>query len=139
MVFSNSALEARISEVIGRLQRPGRDHAQLLARIKGEAASRRAVAGATEATQTGAIIGVAIESPARAMRRSLKLAVRADSRALARVSRLRERWSDGRFMAHAGWEEIERDVEAAYMRYTAGGFAGVAKATRAPDGAFLPS
>ena len=71
MLFSSSALEARISEVTDRLQRLEQDHAQLLARIEGEAALRRTVAEAIEAAQTGAIVGAAIEGFASAMRRTM--------------------------------------------------------------------
>src|SRR5271163_132215 len=137
MLFSGSAIEARISEVTDRLQRLEHDHAQLLARIEAENAMRRAVAGATEAAQTAAIVGAAIEGFAGAMRRPLKRG-RAGGLARARqVSRLRERWSDGRYMSHEDWEQIEREVASAeYMRYAAGGFARAATAIRATDGTF---
>jgi len=137
MLLSRSTLEAQISEVNGRLQRLERDHAQLIARIEGESALRRLVAAATEAAQTGATIGAAIEGFANAMRRPLKRG-RAGGLARARqVSQLRERWSDGRYMAHEDCEQIEREVaEAEYMRYAAGGFARVATAMRAADGTF---
>ena len=72
MRFARSTLEAQISGVSHRLQRLEQNHAELLARIGGEAALRRAVAAATEAAQTGAIIGAAIEDFASAMRRPLK-------------------------------------------------------------------
>jgi len=41
-------------------------------------------------------------------------------------------------MAHADWEQIEREIsEAQYMRYAAGGLAWAATAARASDGTFL--
>jgi len=141
MLFSYSALEARISEFTERLQRLERDQAKLLARIEAESALRRAAAGATEAAQTAAIIGTAIEGFASAMRSPLK---RGSAGGLARarqVARLRERWpSSGQFMAHFDWEQIEREVaEGEYMRYAAGGFARAANAKRGSDGTFLPA
>jgi hypothetical protein len=57
---------------------------------------------------------------------------------LSRISELNERWSDGRFMAHEDWVQIEREnEEAAYLRYDTGGFAHAAAATPADEGTFL--
>jgi len=138
-MFSSSALEARVSEFTDRLQRLEQDHARLLARIESENAMRRAVAGATAAAQTAAIVGAAIEGFASTMRRPLK---RGRAGGLARASqvlRLRERWPDGRYMAHEDWEQIEREVaDAEYMRHAAGGFARAATAGRSADGTFIP-
>lgn len=138
MLFARSTLEAQISEIRESLQRLKRDHAQLLARIDAEAALRRVVARAVQAAQTGATIGAVLEGFASAMRRPLR---RGRAGGLARstlASRIGERWPDGRFMAHADWEQIEREVaEAEYMRYAAGGFARVLTAQRGEDGTFL--
>lgn len=42
-------------------------------------------------------------------------------------------------MAHADWEQIEREIaEAEYIRYAAGGFARAASAQRYADGRFAP-
>ena len=140
MLFARSTVEAQISEIRGSLQRLQRDHAQLVARIDAEAAMRRVVAGAVQAAQTGATVGAALEDFARAMRRPLK---RGRAGGLARASlasRIGERWPDGRVMAHADWEQIERKVaEAAYMRFAAGGFARATGAARFADGTFAPS
>jgi hypothetical protein len=139
MLFSNSALEARISEVTDRLQRLERDHARLLARTEGEAALRRVVAGAIEAAQTGAMIGAAIEGFASAMRRPLKRGRAGGLARASQVSRLRERWPDGRYMTHSDWEQVAREVAGAeYMRYAAGGFARAQSARRYEDGTFAP-
>jgi hypothetical protein len=91
------------------------------------------------AAQTGLLVGSAVESFATALRVPLKRG-RAGGLARARqVSQLDERWSDGRFMAHEDWEQIEREIaDAEYMRYAAGGFARSASARRATDGTFLP-
>jgi len=57
---------------------------------------------------------------------------------LSTISELNEQSSDGRFMAHEDWEQIECEIEeAAYMRYATGGFAHAAAVTRADDGTFL--
>ena len=112
----------------------------MLARIKSEAALRRAVAATSEAAQTGATIGAAIEGFASAMRRPLKRGRAGGLARASQVSRLRERWPDGRYMTHSDWEQIEREVASAeYMRYAAGGFARAATARRAVDGTFLAS
>jgi hypothetical protein len=138
MLFSSSAPEARISEFTDRLQRLERDHAQLIARIEGESALRRAVAATSDAAQTGATIGAAIEGFASAMRRPLKRGRAGGLARASQVSRLRERWPDGRYMTHSDWEQIEREVASAeYMRYAAGGFARAATAIRDVDGTFL--
>lgn len=137
MLFARSTLEAQVSEVTDRLQRLEQEHAQLLARVEGEAGLRRMVAVASEAAQTGATIGAAIEGFAIAMRRPLKRG-RAGGLARARqVLKLRERWPDGRYMTHGDWEQIEREVaEAQYMRHAAGGFARAQTARRFADGTF---
>jgi hypothetical protein len=137
MLFSSSALEARVSEVTDRLQRLEREHAQLLARIEGEAALRRVVAGAIEAAQTGAMIGAALEGFATAMRRPLKRGRAGGLARACQVSRLRERWPDGRYMTHSDWEQIQREVASAeYLRYAAGGFARAEVAARDERGRF---
>jgi len=110
-----------------------------LARIEGEAALRRIAAQITAAANTAPVLASALEGFASAMRRPLK---RGRTGGLARArqaSQLRERWSDGRYMAHADWEQIEREIsEAEYLRHAAGGFARAAGASRFSDGTFAP-
>jgi len=93
----------------------------------------------TDTAQTAASdIGSEVDSFSTALE-TLPRRGRAGGLARARqASHLGERWSDGRFMAHADWEQIERDVsEAEYLRYAAGGLARAATAARARDGKFL--
>jgi hypothetical protein len=139
MLFASSTLEAQISEMSDRLQRFELEHAQLLARIEGDAALGRVLAGAVEAAQTGSVIGAALEGFASAMRRPFKRGRAGRLAPAALASRIGERWPDGRFMGHSDWEQIEREAEAAdYMRHAAGSFARAGTAVRAPDGTFLP-
>jgi hypothetical protein len=122
-----------------RIQRLEREHAELRSRLEGERQLRILAAQIVGAAQTAPVIGSAVEKFAQAMRAPLARG-RAGGLARARQgSRLGERWSDGRFMAHENWEQIEREIaEAEYMRYAAGGFARVASAHRYPDGTFAP-
>jgi len=139
MLFARSTPTLQLSELLERIQRLEREHAGLLTRIEGEAALRRLASELSAVANVAPMLASALEGFASAMRRPLK---RGRAGGLARAhqaSRLRERWSDGRFMAHADWEEIEREVsEAEYMRYAAGGFARVAGALRFSDGTFAP-
>jgi len=60
--------------------------------------------------QAGLLTGSAIESVVAATRVPLKRG-RAGELARARqVSLLDERWSDGRFVAHEDWEQIDREI-----------------------------
>jgi hypothetical protein len=150
MLFTRSTPRLQLSELSERIQRLEKEHAELLARIaaeqadlrariEGDAALRRIAAEVTAAAHAAPTLGSALEGFAAAMRRPLKRG-RAGGLARARqASQLRERWSDGRYMAHADWEQIERELsEAEYMRHAAGGFARAVSAVRAPDGTFLP-
>ena len=128
MLFARSTPTPQLSELLERIQRLEKEHAELLARIEGEAALRRIAAEVTAAAERGAqCIGSALRR-LRIARCAVPLK-RGRTGGLARArqaSALRERWSDGRYMAHADWEEMEREVsDAAYMRYAAGGFARV--------------
>jgi hypothetical protein len=139
MLFARSTSSLQLSELLGRIQRLEKEHAELFARIEGEAALRRIAAQVAEAAHTAPLLGDALEGFALAMRRPLKRG-RAGGIARARqASMLRERWTDGRFMAHSDWEQIERKIaDDAYMRYAAGGFARAAAAVRLSDGTFAP-
>lgn len=140
MLFYRSTPTLQVSELLERVQQLEKKHAELLARIEDEAALRRIAAEVASAANAAPILGSALEGFASAMRRPVKRG-RAGGLARARqASQLRERWSDGRYMAHADWEQIEREIsDAEYMRYAAGGFARATTATRAVDGTFLPS
>src|SRR5208283_5378654 len=105
MLFARSIPALQLSELSERIQRLEKEHAELLARIDGEAALRRMVGEVTAAANAAPTLGSAIEGFASAMRRPLK---RGSAGGLARARQalqLRERWSDGRFMAHADWEQ----------------------------------
>ncbi len=138
MLFGRSTSVLQLSELLERIQRLEKEHAELLTRIEGEASLRRIAAEVAEAARAAPLLGDAFEGFASAMRRPLKRG-RAGGLARARqASSLRERWSDGRYMAHADWEQIERDIaEAEYMRYAAGGYARAATGKRASDGTFV--
>lgn len=140
MLFTRSTPTLQLSELMERIQRLEKEHAELLALIEGDAALRLTVAQISVAASAAQVLGSALEGFASAMRRPFR---RGRSGGLARArqaSNLRERWSDGRYMAHSDWEQIEREIsEAEYMRNAAGGFARAAKATRLSDGTFAPN
>lgn len=134
MLLRRSTLVALFSDMRQRIQRLEAEQAQLRARIE----LGRMTLEFWSAAHAATAIGSALEGFATGMRRPLK---RGRSGGLARAhqaSLLRERWSDGRYMAHEDSEQIEREVaEAEYMRYAAGGFARAASAKRAEDGTFV--
>jgi hypothetical protein len=137
MLFDRFATLAQLSELSERIQRLERENASLRARVEADALSVRSRAVETAA---GAVVGWAVESFARAMREPAKRGRVGGFARAHQASRLGERWSDGRFMSHSDWEQIEREVsEAEYMRHAAGGFARVSKAQRFPDGTFAPN
>jgi hypothetical protein len=140
MWFSRSTPSSPFSELAERLQRLESAHAELLARIAGEAALRRLTCQVSTAASVAPMLGSALEGFASAMRRPLKRG-RAGGIARARqATELWERWRDGRFMAHEDSEQIGREIaEQEYMRYATGGFARAASASRASDGTFLPA
>jgi len=139
MLFASSTLEAQITEMGDRLQRIELEHGQLLARIEGDAALGRVLAGAVEAAQTGSVIGAALEDFASAMRRPFKRGRAGGLASAALASRIGKRWPDGRFMGHSDWEQVEREAKAAdYMRHAAGSFARAGTSVRARIGTFLP-
>jgi hypothetical protein len=134
MLFDRFATVAQLSDFRERVQRLETENASLRARVESDALDRYSAA---HTAAVGSIVGWAIESFARAVRTPAR---RGRAGGLARAqqaSDLGERWSDGRFMAHEDWEEIEREIsEAEYMRHAAGGFARAATAVRATDGRF---
>jgi hypothetical protein len=140
MLFARSTSNLQLSELLQRIQRLEKEHAQLLARIEGEAALRRAGVEIAAAANEAAIVGLALDGFASAMRHPI---ARGRVGGLARARQaavLRERWSNGQYMGHADWEQIEREVsETEYMRYAAGGFARAEAAKRASNGTFLPT
>lgn len=135
MMFRRSSLLAQLSEMAARIQQLEQQHAELRASVESDRQLRALVAQIVGAAQIAPVVGEAFEEFAQAMR-----ARQPRGRAgAALASRIGERWHDGRFMAHADWEQIEREVaESAYMRSAAGGFARAATAVRATDGTFLP-
>lgn len=138
MLVTRSTLVALLSDMGERFQRLETKQAQLLARvarIEGDAALNRLAVEVNWAASTASTIGSAFEGFARAMRRPLKRGRVGDAARARLASRIGERWPEGRFMAHADWEQIEREVsEAEYMRYAAGGFARAHTARRFVDG-----
>lgn len=137
-MLGRSAIAAQLSGFRERIQRLETENASLRAHIEAEATALRDSASQLTAA-AGSFVGAAVESFARAMCKPAKPG-RAGGLARARqASYLGERWSNGRFMAHEDWEQIEREVaEAEYMRFAAGGFARAAGAMRATDGTYLP-
>jgi hypothetical protein len=139
MLFDRFATVAQLSNLRERIQRLESENASLRARFELDALQRQtAVRNEARNEAVGSIVGWAIESFAQAVRTPAR---RGRAGGLARAQQafdLGQRWSDGRFMAHEDWEEIERDIsEAEYMRYAAGGFARAATASRAVDGTFV--
>lgn len=136
MLFDRFATVAQLSDLRERIQRLEMENASLRARVESDALQRHS---ATHTAAVGSIVGWAIESFGRAVRTPAR---RGRAGGLARAqqaSHLGERWSDGRFMGHEDWEQIEREIsETEYMRYAAGGFARAARAMRNSDGTFLP-
>jgi len=135
MLFDRFATVAQFSDLRERIQRLEMENASLRVRVESDISQRHS---ATHTAAVGSIVGWAMESFACAVRTPARRG-RAGGLARAhRASRLGQRWSDGRFMAHEDWEQIEREIsEAEYMRYAAGGFARAASAARAIDGTFL--
>jgi hypothetical protein len=130
-------LSATLQQQAERIKQLERQHSELLARV-GDGHVSRFSAEIASAAHTALAVGAALECFAAAMRRPLRRGLAGGSARARQVSHLGERWSDGRFMAHQDWEQIERDIsEAEYMRHAAGGFARAANAVRATDGTFL--
>ncbi len=127
------------SDLLKRVQRLEREHAELRARLQGERQLRILAAQIVGAAQAAPVIGAAIERFSEAVRRPLPRGCSGGLVRARQASELRERWSDGRYMAHEDCERIEREVcEGHDMRYAPGGFARAASAVRAPAGRYLP-
>ena len=120
-----------------RTQRLEKEHSELFARIEGEAALRRIAVEVAEAARAAPLLGDRSKASRRQCVARSSAGAREGSRA-RQASRLHERWSDGRYMTHAEWEQIEREAAADYLRYAAGGFARASNASRFPDGTFGP-
>ncbi len=128
----------QLSDLRDRVQQLESDGAALRERLAGEAALRTFSAQMVVAAQSALAIGFAIEAFARAMRVPLRRG-RAGGPARARqASRFRERWLDGRFMAHEDRAQINDDcARVEYMRYAAGGIARATNARRQANGTFM--
>ena len=134
-----SAFERTTSELRERIQQLECEQADLRARFEGETQLHRVTANIADAAQTALAIGLGIEYFAAAMRKPLRRGRAGGIARAVQARKLYERWTDGRYMSHEDWEEIERKTEeAAYMRHAAGGFARAASGLRAADGTFLP-
>jgi hypothetical protein len=119
------------SDLLERIQRLEREHAELCARLEGERRLRILAAQIVGAAHVAPIIGGAIEKFAQAMRSPLS---RGRAGGLARA---RSAWRnfDGTFMP----ESARVDAFASeYERYAAGGRARAATAHRLSDGTFCP-
>jgi hypothetical protein len=123
------ALDDPTSELLERIQRLEREHAELRARIEGERQLRILAAQIVGAAQIAPVIGEAIEGFAQAMRAP---SPRGRAGGLARA-RGAWRYFDGTFMPES---EKSEAYLADYERYAAGGRARAANAFRRPDGRF---
>ena len=126
------ALDRTTSDLLERIQRLEREHAELRARLEGERQLRILAAQIVGAAQVAPVIGSAIEKFAQAMRAP---SPRGRAGGLARA-RGAWRYFDGTFMP----ESARLDARIAeYDRYAAGGRARAARAARSIDGTFLPT
>jgi len=118
------------SDLLERIQRLEREHAQLRARLEGERQVRILAAQIVGAAQAAPVIGTALEKFAQAMR-----APRPRGRA-GGLARARSAWRylDGTFMPES---EKSEAYLADYERYAAGGRARAASASRNRDGTYL--
>jgi hypothetical protein len=118
------------SDLLQRIQRLERDHAELRARLEGERQLRILAAQIVGAAQVAPVIGGAVEKVAQAMRAPLP---RGRAGGLARASSA-WRYFDGTFMPESQKLEAHR-LE--YERYARGGRSRASGARRAADGTFL--
>jgi hypothetical protein len=129
---SNRRTQGRAtSDLLERIQRLEREHAELRSRLEGERQLRILAAQIVGAAQIAPVIGGAVEKFAQAMRAPLK---HGHTGGLARA-RTAWRYFDGTFMPES--EKREAHV-IEYERYAAGGRARAAAATRLADGTFGP-
>jgi hypothetical protein len=119
------------SDLLERVQRLEREHAELRARLEGERQLRNLAAQIVGAAQIAPVIGYAIERFAQALRAPNP---RGRAGGLARARSAWRYW-DGTFMPES---EKSEAYLADYERYAAGGRARAAQAARASDGTFLP-
>jgi len=120
------------TDLLKRIQRLEREHAEIRAELEGERRVRILAAQIVGAAQMAPVIGDAIERFAQAMRAPNP---RGRAGGLAR-SRRAWRYVDGTFMP----ESAKTDAQIAeYERYAAGGRARAALASRSIDGTFLPA
>ena len=123
-------LDRTTRDLLERIQRLEREHAELRARLEGERQLRILAAQIVGAAQMAPVIGGAVEKFAEAMRAPLP---RGRAGGIARA-RSAWRYFDGTFMPESAKLEA---VVADYERYAAGGRARAAEATRATDGTFM--
>jgi hypothetical protein len=144
-LFGRSTLDQQLSELAQRVQRLEQEHAQMeaclgterRAQIEAKAALRSMIAQTDVAARSAPVFGSAFEAFPSVMRRPPKRGHPGGLPRARQISRLDERWSDGRFMARDDWEQTEREIaEAEDMRYAADGFARAEKAQRPADGTF---
>jgi hypothetical protein len=117
------------SDLLERIQRLEREHAELRSRLEGERQLRILAAQIVGAAQIAPVIGGAVEKFAQAMRAPLK---HGHTGGLARA-RTAWRYFDGTFMPES--TKLEARV-AEYERYAAGGRARATRALRNSDGTF---
>jgi hypothetical protein len=120
------------SDLLERIERLEREHAEIRARLEGERHLRILAAQIVGAAQIAPVIGEAVEKFAQAMR-----APRPRGRA-GGLARARDAWRyfDGTFMPESVKFEARIDE---YERYAAGGRARARMAPRSPDGTFSKS
>lgn len=118
------------SDLLCRIQRLEREHAEVRARVESERQLRILAAQIVGAAQVAPVIGGAVEKFAQAMRAPLP---RGRAGGLARA-RSAWRYFDGTFMPES--EKSEANL-ADYERFAAGGRARAARAARDTDGTFL--
>jgi hypothetical protein len=123
-------LDRTTSDLLERIQRLEREHAELRARLESERQLRILAAQIVGAAQVAPVVGSAVEKFAQAMRAPLP---RGRAGGLARA-RSAWRFFDGTFMPES--EKVEARL-ADYERYAAGGRARAARAVRSADGTFM--
>jgi len=121
--------DALTSDIIDRIQRLEREHAQLHVRREGDRQLRFLAAQIVGAAQIAPVIGDAVEKFAQAMRAPLP---RGRAGGLARAQRA-WRYFDGTFMPESEKHEAYRRE---HERYAAGGRIRAESAQRRPDGTF---
>jgi len=122
--------DAVTSDIIDRIQRLEREHAQLRARLEGDRQLRFLTVQIVGATQVAPVIGRAVAGFAEAMRAPLP---RGRAGGLARARRSR-RYLDGTVMPES--EKLEA-YRLEYERYAAGGQARARSAARDALGRFV--